>query len=98
MTTQHTSNDLDLRGTDRTYEPHQERRTRSYTETKLATKTTEFYAMILAIVGILVATYADGNDTLTKDDGFRYAAFVAAAYILSRGLAKLGTREPRDAD
>ncbi len=54
--------------------------------------------MIIAIVGILVATYADTSDTLTKDDGMRYAAFVAVAYIVSRGLAKLGTREPYTVD
>ena len=41
-----------------------------------------------------MATYADGDDTLTQNDGWRYAAFIAAAYIISRGLAKLGVREP----
>jgi hypothetical protein len=45
-----------------------------------------------------VATYVDSGDTLTKNDGIRYATFVAVAYIISRGLAKLGTREPYNAD
>lgn len=45
-----------------------------------------------------MATYSDGNDTLTQGDGVRYAAFVAMAYIVSRGLAKLGTREPYTTD
>ena len=98
MATQHAPNDLDLRMHDGIREPREDRRTRTYTETKLGTKTTEFYAMILAIVGIVVATYADSGDTLTKSDGIRYAAFVAAAYIVSRGLAKLGTREPYTTD
>ena len=69
MSTQHATNDLDLRGPDRSRDLRDERRTRTYTETKLGTKTTEFYVMIIAIVGILVATYADTSDTLTKDDG-----------------------------
>ncbi|MBA2624333.1 MAG: hypothetical protein H0U89_01805 [Acidimicrobiia bacterium] len=40
------------------------------------------------------ATYVDGDDTLTQNDGWRYAAWIAIAYIVSRGLAKLGVREP----
>jgi len=67
---------------------------RTFTETKLGFKTSEFLVMVGAIAGILIATYADGDDTLTQNDGWRYAAFVAIAYIVSRGLAKLGTREP----
>jgi hypothetical protein len=98
MSTQHATNDLDLRTSDRSPDLRDERRTWTYTETKLGTKTTEFYVMILAIAGILVATYVDSNDALTKNDGIRYAAFVAVAYIVSRGLAKLGTREPYNAD
>jgi hypothetical protein len=31
---------------------------------------------------------------LGANEGWRYIAWVAAAYIVSRGLAKLGTREP----
>ena len=51
-----------------------------------------------AIVAVLVATYADGDDTLTQNDGWRYAAFIVVAYIVSRGLAKLGVREPSEGD
>ena len=100
MSVQHAPSDLDLRTSDRDgdHVTRDERRTRTFTETKVATKTTEFYAMVLAIIGIVVATYADGSDTLTKDDGIRYATFIAVAYILSRGLAKLGTREPYTTD
>jgi hypothetical protein len=75
---------------------HTERRT--FTETKLGVKTSEFYFAIVAIAGILVATYADGDDSLVLDDGWRMATFVAVAYIISRGLAKLGTREPYTED
>ena len=98
LSTQHAPNDVDLRTPDRARDHREERRTHTYTETRRGTKTTEFYMMLIAIVGILVATYADTSDTLTKNDGMRYAAFVAVAYIVSRGLAKLGTGEPYTVD
>jgi hypothetical protein len=66
---------------------------RTFTETKVGFKTTEFLLTIAAIVAILVAVYVrDAN--LDAADGWRYASWVAAAYIVSRGLAKLGTGEP----
>lgn len=82
------------------YDRAPERRTehRTYTETKLGAKTSEFYFAIIAIAGILIATYADGDDSLVLDDGWRMATFVVVAYIISRGLAKLGTREPYTED
>jgi hypothetical protein len=67
---------------------------RTFTETKLGFKTSEFLMAVAAIVAVLIATYSDGDDTLTQNDGWRYAAWIAAAYIVSRGLAKLGVREP----
>ena len=73
-------------------------RTRStFTEAKEGFKTSEFYVMLLFVAGVLIATYAD-KDTLTHGDGFRYASFAVAAYIISRGLAKLGVREPYTTD
>jgi hypothetical protein len=67
---------------------------RTFTETKLGFKTSEFMMAVVAIAAVLIATYADGDDTLTQNDGWRYAAWIAVAYIVSRGLAKLGVREP----
>lgn len=66
---------------------------RTFTEAKNGFKTSEFYAMLLAVAGILYATYVP-DDSLSGSDGWRYAAWVVVAYIVSRGLAKLGTREP----
>jgi hypothetical protein len=83
--------DLDTGVTGRRTDWHEERT--SFTETKAGFKTTEFLLTIGAIVAILVAVYVrDAN--LDAADGWRYASWVAAAYIVSRGLAKLGTREP----
>jgi hypothetical protein len=68
-------------------------RGRTYTETKAGFKTTEFMVALAAIVAILIATYVADAD-LGANEGWRYIAWVAAAYIVARGLAKLGTREP----
>ena len=67
---------------------------RTFTETRLGVKTSEFYFAILAIAGILFATYIASEDSLAREDGWMMATFVAVGYIVSRGLAKLGTREP----
>jgi hypothetical protein len=66
---------------------------KTFTETKAGFKTTEFLLTLAAIVAILVAVYV-GDADLDASDGWRYASWVAAAYIVSRGLAKLGTRQP----
>ena len=71
---------------------------RTFTETKLGFKTSEFLVMAAAVLAVLIATYADGDDSLTQNDGWRYASWIAVAYIVSRGLAKLGVREPYDDD
>lgn len=71
---------------------------RTFTETRPGFMTTEFWLALAAIVAILIATYVVDAD-LGADEGWRYASWVAAAYILSRGLAKAATREPsRDDD
>jgi hypothetical protein len=89
MATQHM--DFDTGVASRQTERHAGRTT--FTETKAGFKTTEFLLTLAAIVAILVAVYVSDAD-LDATDGWRYASWVAAAYIVSRGLAKLGTREP----
>jgi len=74
------------------------------TETKAAFKTTEFWAMVGVVVGILVAAAAiKGGDTGGTDEfiarqAWLYVAIVASAYMIGRGLAKSGSREPFDED
>ena len=68
---------------------------RTFTETKLGFKTSEFYVMVVFVAGVLLATYAD-QDSLARRDGWFFAALAVGAYIVSRGLAKLATREPYD--
>ena len=74
------------------------------TETKQAFKTTEFWAMVAIVVSILAASWAVGDGEGGGGDAFPavrawlYVSIVAAAYIVSRGLAKAGSREPYWAD
>ena len=73
------------------------------TETKHAFKTTEFWAMVAIIVSILVASWLIDDDGGTGDAfpavrAWLYVTIVAAAYMVSRGLAKAGSREPYWAD
>lgn len=75
------------------------------TETKNAFKTTEFWAMVGVIVGILAAAAlikggdtAPGTDEFIARQAWLYVAIVAVGYMVSRGLAKSGSREPYDAE
>jgi hypothetical protein len=70
------------------------------TETKQAFKTTEFWAMASVIVAILVSAAAikggdsGGTDEFIARQAWLYVAIVTGAYLVSRGLAKSGSREP----
>jgi hypothetical protein len=70
------------------------------TETKAGPKTTEFIAMVAVIAMILIsAAVIKGGDTGGTDEfiarqAWLYVAIVAAGYMISRGLAKSGSREP----
>src|SRR4051794_41404978 len=73
------------------------------TEAKHSTKTTEFYAMIAIIVGILIASWivgqGDGNgkpnvDAFPAVRGRLYVAVVGVGDIGRRGPAEGGSRGP----
>ncbi len=81
-----------------------DRVSRLKTETKQAFKTTEFWAMVGVIVAILVSAAAikggdtGGTDEFIARNAWLYVGIVAAAYIVSRGLAKSGSSEPYTKD
>ena len=74
------------------------------TETKHSSKTSELYAFIATVVGILAAAAlikggdSGGTDEFIARQAWLYVAIVAAAYMISRGLAKSGSRDPYTAD
>jgi hypothetical protein len=71
------------------------------TETKAAFKTTEFVAFIVVVAGILISA-AVAKATTTHHDPFSagqawlYVSIVTFGYMLSRGMAKSGTKQPYD--
>ena len=65
-------------------------------ETKLSLKTTEFWAMVAVIAAILIASAV--SDSLGYVRAWTLVAAVAIGYMLSRGLAKSGTKYVGDED
>lgn len=71
------------------------------TETKAAFKTTEFYIYLSAVAAVLIAsqlidTSEGHNDYFRGDKAWLYVVLLTIGYLLSRGLAKTGSREPYD--
>lgn len=69
------------------------------TETKHALKTTEFYTWLIVVVGILIAGNSieiaeGGTDYFTADKVWLYITILTVGYMISRGLAKSGSRDP----
>jgi cytochrome b len=66
-----------------------ERFASTHDESKWAPLTTEFWAMTILIIAVLIA--AAVSDTLGDRRAWTLATIIGAAYIVSRGLAKAGT-------
>jgi hypothetical protein len=65
-------------------------------ETKNALKTTEFFAMVAVNAAILIAAWV--SDSLNDVRAWTLVAAVAIGYIISRGLAKSGSKYVGDED
>ena len=78
------------------------RRTRRLsTETKAAYKTTELIAYIAAVAAVLIAAAMLDNDDAGGFGGrqaWLYVTILTVGYMVSRGLAKSGSRDPYDED
>lgn len=80
------------------------------TETKAFFKTSEWWAYVVVVIAILIAGNSiegeeGGTDLFAADKVWLYVTLLTIGYMLSRGLAKAGTRDPywaqrgdRDAD
>jgi hypothetical protein len=69
------------------------------TETKAAFKTTEFYSYVAVMAGLLLAGLltkaGDGHDDrFISEKVWLYATILTVGYMISRGLAKSGSRDP----
>ena len=66
------------------------------TETKASTMTSEFFVFLIGAGAILIASLV--VDGFNATEGWMYFTFLSIGYMISRGLAKSGSREPYRAD
>jgi hypothetical protein len=74
---------------------------RRTTETKAAFKTTELVAYVVAVAGVLIAALVvDEADAggLGAKQAWLYVTILTVGYMISRGLAKSGSRDPYTED
>lgn len=76
-------------------------RRRLSTETKSAFKTTEFWIYAAAVAAVLIASQIVGTGTrhvdyFRADRAWLYIVILTVGYLLSRGFAKSGSRQPYD--
>ena len=67
------------------------------TETKSAYKTTELIAYVAAVVGVLIASAIVDVSDFGAQEAWFYVTLLTVGYMVSRGLAKSGSRDPYDA-
>jgi hypothetical protein len=68
-------------------------------ETKPSFKTSELVVYVLAVIGVLIASNVvgdgarnDGSDYFAADKAWWYITLLTVGYLVSRGLAKAGSR------
>ena len=67
------------------------------TETKSSYKTTELIAYVVAVIGVLVASaLADDASDFGTQEAWFYVSLLTIGYMISRGLAKSGSRDYYD--
>jgi hypothetical protein len=68
------------------------------TETKASFKTTELIAYILAVLAVLIASAMVDASDFGAQEAWRYVTYLTIGYMISRGLAKSGSRDFFDTD
>ena len=71
------------------------------TETKAAFKTTELIAYVVAVAGVLIAAaIVDESNAggMGAKQAWLYVTILTVGYMISRGLAKSGSRDPYTED
>ena len=73
---------------------HHDYTRRVSTETKSSYKTTELIAYVIGVVGVLVASaMADEASDFGTQEAWFYISLLTIGYMISRGLAKSGSRD-----
>lgn len=78
--------------------PRQTPTRRISTETKASYKTTELVAYVLVVIGVLIASAVVNKSDFGAQEAWFYVSLLTIGYMISRGLAKSGSREPFDAE
>ncbi|MFD3655279.1 hypothetical protein [Streptomyces sp. NPDC058620] len=96
-----TANPADSPGHRTGADPAGTRTRRLATETKSALKTTEFFAYIACVIAVLIASMVVGTeddhaDYFRADQAWLYIVLLTIGYMISRGLAKSGSRDHYD--
>jgi hypothetical protein len=65
-------------------------------ETKAFLLTSEFWVAVVGAAAVLFAAYA--LDDIVETTGWRFATWIAIAYIVSRGIAKAGSQRDYQPD
>ena len=71
------------------------------TETKSSFKTTELFVYVAAVAMVLIAALVaddDGGAGFGAKAAWLYVTILTVGYMVSRGLAKSGSRDPYDSD
>jgi hypothetical protein len=63
------------------------------TETKASFKTTELIAYVVAVVAVLIASAVVDSSDFGAQEAWRYVTYLTIGYMVSRGLAKSGSRD-----
>ena len=66
------------------------------TETKSSYKTTELIAYVVAVLGVLVASALTDTSDFGTQEAWFYVTLLTIGYMISRGLAKSGSRDYYD--
>lgn len=70
------------------------------TETKAAFKTTEFIAFLAVLAGLLIAAAlidgGRGHDSFVAPQVWQLVTYLTIGYMVARGLAKAGSKQPYD--
>ncbi|WP_207619798.1 hypothetical protein [Nocardioides sp. IC4_145] len=68
------------------------------TETKASIKTTELVAYVAAVIGVLIASAVVDASDFGAQEAWFYVTLLTIGYMVSRGLAKSGSRDFYDDD
>jgi hypothetical protein len=86
---------------DRTRARSENHEVRRSTETKAAFKTTELIAYVVAVVAVLIAAMVVDESNaggFGAQQAWLYVTLLTIGYMISRGLAKSGSRDPYTED